>query len=143
MIVALKEEGKNFAELRDKLILESVGTNDYGIEWLEFENGIKIDPRSLIMQYNGTKSNDTINLAYLQTINPNVKIDDSIIVDAKEGYDSLVLGDGNNTITNAEDVTLGDGNNTIYQNNILDDDTDYYYGDEAFRVSQQEMVITI
>ena len=113
MIIALKEDGKSFEELSDKLILESVGSNDYGIEWLSFEDGSKIDPRSLIMQYNGTENNDEINLAYLQAINPNVTADTGIIIDAKEGYDYLTLGNGNNTITNAESITVGNGNNEI------------------------------
>jgi Ca2+-binding RTX toxin-like protein len=113
MIVALKEDGKTFEELSDKLILESVGSNDYGIEWLSFEDGTKIDPRSLILQYNGTENDDTIDLAYLQAINPNVTADTGVIVDAKEGYDRLILGDGNSTITNAENITVGNGNNEI------------------------------
>ncbi|MDD2780857.1 calcium-binding protein, partial [Sulfuricurvum sp.] len=117
LIIGLKEDGKPFDELSDKIYFKQIGLNDYGIENLEFVDDMIIDPRSLISTYEGTDGNDRIDLTYLRSINPTVSIDDSLIINAKAGNDTVIIGNGNNTVSmgsgDGELLSVGDGDNKI------------------------------
>ncbi|MDD4950742.1 calcium-binding protein, partial [Sulfuricurvum sp.] len=117
LIIGFKQDGVAFSDLSDKLYIKRVGLNDYGIENLEFSDGTIIDPRSLISTYDGTDGSDIIDLAYLQTINPTVSIDDSLVINAKGGNDTVTVGNGANTIDIGdgyyETLTVGNGDNKI------------------------------
>jgi Ca2+-binding RTX toxin-like protein len=113
-IVAIKEEGKSFDELSDKIILtKPSSTSSHGIEKISFSDGTSINPGDFIGGYLGTEHDDNIDIDYLQSINPEANIDDDFAIDLLDGYDTVTLGNGNNVIMNAESITLGNGSNVI------------------------------
>jgi VCBS repeat-containing protein len=121
-IIAIKEDGKEFDELSDKIILIKPNSSlSHGIEKLSFSDGTSINPSDLIAGYFGTEYDDDIDIDYLKTINPEAEADDNFIIDPLDGYDRVTLGNGSNVITNAENVDVGNGNNVIVCNSNGDD----------------------
>ena len=117
MIVALKENGVAFGALSDKIYFTKVSAGDYGLASIMFDDGSSVDPSSLVSTYEGTEGNDVIDLTYLQSINPSVQVDDSVVVNANGGSDTIILGNGANIVDmgvgDNESLSLGDGNNLI------------------------------
>ncbi|MCX6075165.1 MAG: Ig-like domain-containing protein, partial [Campylobacterales bacterium] len=116
LTIGLKQDGVNFVNITDKLYIKRVGLNDYGIENLEFSDSTIIDPRSLISTYKGTDGDDTIDINYLQSQNPDVLIDDNLIINAENGNDTVTVGNGANMIDMGDGddaVTVGNGANSI------------------------------
>jgi Ca2+-binding RTX toxin-like protein len=120
-IVAIKEEGKSFDELSDKIILVKPNSaSSHGIEKISFSDGTSINTGDFISIYLGTEYDDNVDINYLQSINSEADIDDNFVIDLLDGYDTITLGNGSNVITNAEKVEVGNGNNVLecYSDNI-------------------------
>ncbi|MDD3596483.1 calcium-binding protein, partial [Sulfuricurvum sp.] len=118
-----------------------------GIETVAFEDGNTVDPKSLISIYEGTDGNDTIDLAYLQSINPTVTIDDDLVIDAKAGKDTVTVGDGDNVIDMGdgenETLTVGDGNNSIDMGSGWNKEITAGNGDNVIDSSAYNMAIVL
>ncbi|WP_421716862.1 calcium-binding protein [Arcobacter arenosus] len=119
MIIALKEDGIDFENLSDKLTIKTIGPNS--VENIIFSDGTILNPRTTVAEYDGTTGNDIVNEEFLKALNPHVNIDSNLKIDTLGFYDKVYLGDGDNTVSNAEYLELGDGNNTI---NFSSDDYD-------------------
>lgn len=147
LIIGLKEDGKPFDELSDKIYFKQIGLNDYGIENLEFADDMIIDPRSLISTYEGTDGNDRIDLTYLRSINPTVSIDDSLVINAKAGNDTVIIGNGNNTVSmgsgDGELLSVGDGDNKIDAGTGWDKTLNVGNGNNDIDSTQTDATITL
>ena len=114
LIVAIKENGVDFNNLSDKIIMNN--WNNYSIESFVFSDGTSIDKKTIV-QMLSTEGNDTINLPSNLTMDIDLKGGDDIF-DGSSGFVETVLGgSGNDTIrTNNRNNTLigGLGNDTLY-----------------------------
>jgi Ca2+-binding RTX toxin-like protein len=115
LVVALAEEGKSFAELKDTITVKDWYTSLANrVEFIEFFNGTKLVVADEIM--NGTEEADNLTFG----------AEDNVI-NALGGNDTIYGGAGNDTISGNE------GNDTLYGqdgNDILDGGTgnDTLYG---------------
>jgi len=129
LVIALKEDGKTWDELSDKVTLKSWFTGaDYRVETISFSDGTILTNNEIITQLLVTDSNDIIKTTEV-----------TLTVDAKGGDDTITImnslsntiygGDGNDnistyystTLRNTVDgglgndtIKLGSGNDTIY-----------------------------
>jgi len=97
LIIALKEEGKEFSELSDTITMKNWFNTDNRIETVAFSDGSTMDT-VLLIPLQGTDENDTSHL--LDTAS-------SITLDLQGGDDIVTTGSGNDTLIG------GKGNDTL------------------------------
>ncbi len=105
LIVALKEDGKTFAELTDKITIKNWFNADNRIESFTFSNGITLDVNAIV-DAQGTEDADTVHL---------VDSTSDVTLNLKGGNDTVTTSDGNDTLIG------GAGNDTL--NGGMGDDT--------------------
>ncbi|MDD3597480.1 calcium-binding protein, partial [Sulfuricurvum sp.] len=106
LIVALKEEGKTFSELSDKLTIVNWFNADNRIETFEFSDGTTWDVDA-ILAHQGTDEADTARL---------LDINADTTLDMGGGNDTVTTGTGNDTVTAGEgndSVSTGKGNDVL------------------------------
>ncbi|MDD5160522.1 MAG: calcium-binding protein [Sulfuricurvum sp.] len=107
LIIALKEDGVEIAELSDKITITNWLEVSTRLEFIAFNDGIALDVSNM-MSMTGTDGDDTIK---------GIELDDAIYggvgndkLSGGIGNDSLEGGDGNDTYI----FNRGDGHDTIY-----------------------------
>ena len=106
MVVALKEEGKTFDELSDRIVLTDWFDANQRIEVFEFEDGTTLDVQQLI-DMQGTDGRDTLRL---------INHGDAANVDLGDGDDTAVSYDAADTIDGGAGDDLiqsGKGDDTL------------------------------
>ncbi len=171
LILALKEDGKSFDELTDKITLENWYKDFYSVEEIQFHDGTKLtmfndiisllstDGDDIIKGYNSQDNiidagvgNDTITIASSKSnvINGG---DGNDIISSTSGINTIYGDSGNDTITTGsgdDTVYGGDGNDVINAgsgNDIIiggegDDVLSGYYGDDILEGGFGSDVIT-
>ena len=95
-VIALKEDGKIFEELNDKITIKNYINNKNKIENIEFADGSRIETDSLLV---ATEGDDTLIFG-----------NENISINMLAGNDTLTTGNGNNTISGgAGDDTISTG----------------------------------
>ena len=126
IILALKEDGKAFDELSDKITLQYWYYNaNYRMETIAFSDGTILTNNEIITNLLATDGNDIIKSAEI-ALTLDVKSGDDIVtitnnlantIYGGSGNDTVTTGSGNNTIygdSGNDTITTGSGNDTIY-----------------------------
>ncbi|WP_333804286.1 calcium-binding protein [Sulfurospirillum sp.] len=102
VIIGIKEEGKSFAELSDKITLKNYTDSDSRVENILFADGSKFLISDL---FSATEGADQL-----------IYGDTTVMVDALGGNDTIVSGNGNDVIAGGEGndaITSNSGNDTL------------------------------
>ena len=116
LIVALKEEGKSFDELTDKIVLKDWFSTNNRIETLTFSDGTTLSTNDIV-NLQGTEDDDTVHLVdSTSDVTLSMQSGDDI-VQTSGGNDTIDGGLGDDTIKSGtgNDVLLGnEGDDTLY-----------------------------
>ena len=130
-IIALKENGKTFEELSDKITIKNYLNNSHKIETIEFNNGTSIKTDSLLV---GTEGDDNL-----------VFGNDDVTIDLLGGNDTIKTGSGDDTLKGGagdDIIESGAGSDTI-TGGKGDDNLQGGHGDDIYTFSRGDGLDTI
>lgn len=106
LIIGIKEEGKTFSDLNDKLTVTNWFNVENRIETFTFSDGTTWDANA-ILAHQGTDEADTVRL---------IDTNADMTLDLGAGDDTITTGNGNDTLIGGEGndtLTSGTGNDTL------------------------------